>query len=215
MLARSSCVALFCTLSCIGLLPRAAAAAPAVYLAGGTGAAVQHQRGPHVYGRVVVDGPRLGVEAGAREGALGVGDDLVQGGLADSDGSFVGAISVLGRVPVGPVVLRAGLAHHHETPAPVVVADPGGALAGVSDGIHHRSGFEAGVEGVLPASRLLADPGALAERTELTAGLTVDWMTGAHDHSGDHGGHDHSAASAWTGWAEVGVRVRLGATAGG
>ncbi len=194
-------------LSCPGLpalllglgLAAPAHAAPTVHLGVGGVATLQSTgAGPGGVGRLVFEGERFGLEGGVRESAVGVAGDLVDRGLAHSDGSFVGNIHLVGRLPVGPVVLRAGLAHHHETPAPVVAGDPLRALAGTSPGIAHRSGFEAGVEGLWSVAALApALSGPLVDRLELTAGLAADWMPGA-------------GGPPVTGQAELGIRARLG-----
>ncbi len=174
----------------------AAHAAPTFHLAGGAGAGIQDQSGPSVFGRLVIDGERFGGEAGVRESALGVGGDLVNGGLAQSDGTFVGAISLLARMPVGPVVLRAGLAHHHETPAPAVTDAPMPAIAGTHPSILHRSGFEAGAEYLLPLAKVGATSPFL-KRVDLLGAASADWIPA-------------DVGAPVTVWLEAGLRVRLG-----
>lgn len=179
-----------------------AQAAPTVHLqAVGLATVRAEGAGPGVGGRLVFEGERFGLEGGVRESAVDMVDELASGaGLAGSDGLAVGNIHLVARVPVGPLVLRAGLAHHHETAAPLVGRDPLRTTAGTHPGIVHRSGFEAGVEGLLPLSRLVPG-GRWAERSALTAGLAADWMPGS----------TATGAGAWTGQLELGLRTRLGA----
>ena len=65
-------------------------------------------------------------------------------GLSANDTRLVGAIGIGLRRYFGPVHLRVGFAHHHETPWDEFVANIGGSLAGTGTGIRHRSGVEAG-----------------------------------------------------------------------
>jgi len=161
----------------------------------GVGAAAQHQLGPHGYGRLAFMGDRFGVEGGLREGALGVASDIGGPGLAESDGVFVGSIDLQGRIDLGAVVFKAGLAHHHETPASGVVEDPVGTTIGVGDGIVHRSGFTAGVESGLPVRRLLPEAKApFVDQLHLVSALAADWMP-------DDGGPNFTA------WFEMGVQL--------
>jgi len=185
------------------ILPTAAlfAATPAlaedrdVLLTLGIGAAAAEGVGPQGYGRLAFMGERFGLEGGVREGAVGVIGDIGDPGLAESDGVFVGCIDLLGRFDVGPVVLKAGLAHHHETPAPVVRDNPVGTTIGVADGIVHRSGFEVGVESDLEVRRLLPDAEApIVDQLRLVTALAADYMP---DDGGPH----------LTTWLEAGLQL--------
>lgn len=161
----------------------------------GLGAAAQEQVGPHGYGRLAFMGDRFGVEGGLREAALGVVSDIGTLGLDGSDGVFVGCIDLQGRVDLGEVVLKAGLAHHHETPAPRVFANPVGTTVGVADGIVHRSGFTWGVESGVPMRRLLPEAKApMVDQLQLVSALAAVWMP---DDSGPH----------FTAWFEAGVQL--------
>ena len=84
----------------------------------------------------------VSVEACGREGVVFAGV-----------GRTIGAVGVGARygAPVG-FTARAGFLHHHETPFADWRQAPGAALAGVSEGIVHRSGLEAalGWDFVLP-----------------------------------------------------------------
>ena len=179
----------------LALLP-AARAAPTVHLGAATVAAVRGDgAGPGVAGRLVFAGARFGLEGGIRESAVGVVDDLGSVGLEGSDGTFIGNIHLVGRFNLGPVVLRGGLAHHHETRAPLVGRDPVRTTAGTHPGITHLSGFELGLERLWSLESL---GGRWGERLELSTALASDWMPGA-------------AHNRWTTHLELGLRMRLGA----
>jgi hypothetical protein len=81
----------------------------------------------------------VGIVFGAREGWV------------TDDSRSLGAIAVGAswKFPVG-LYVRAGFAHHHETPGPLFLAHPVAAFAAVLPGIRHRSGFEAAVGGDFP-----------------------------------------------------------------
>ncbi len=179
-------------------LPRSAAAFEGtVRLVGGPGAAYQAGAGPYVFGRVLLDGERWGMEAGAREGAIGVLGDIGNPGLDRSNGLFVGAIQVMVRKPVGPVVVRGGFAHHHETPAPAVKDAPVQTTAGIHESIVHRSGMEVGVETALPLPRVVPST-PFTDRLDFLVGVAADWMP-------DAGGNPVTA------WLDLGLRIKVGA----
>lgn len=103
-------------------------------LAGGYGGAV----GPpslqgHLVGRAIVRLGRAGLHFAGREG-------VATSELRTLGGIFIGGQGFLGK----GWALRGGFAHHHETPWEAFQAEPLGSLAGVSEGITHRSGFELG-----------------------------------------------------------------------
>lgn len=91
-------------------------------------------------------------------------------GVATGDTRTIGAIFAGGRWDVSDRHwVRAGFAHSHETPWAQFTAAPVGAFLGVSSGITHRSGLEAGA-----ALRTAEADGLLGGRL----GLAVDgWAT--------------------------------------
>lgn len=70
---------------------------------------------------------------------------------------------------IGPLTLRAGFAHVHETPWATFVDAPIASVAGVAPGIVHRSGFEVGVGADRPVA--LFD-----DRLGVLVDLGVAWL---------------------------------------
>lgn len=161
----------------------------------GTGAVAQRGLGPQVYGRLGVMGERLGLEGGAREAGMGTQWTMGSGRVAAVDGRFIGSVDLVARLQTGPVVWRAGLAHHHALDGDAMRADPVGGLLGVAEDITHRSGVALAMERSLPLSALLPiDPSGVVGDGRLVGALCADWMpTGA--------------GPAWTGWVETGIQL--------
>ncbi len=142
------------------LLPLALAADFPVTLVGGYGAsAAPGSYGGFLQGGIVAWPGRspVGLDVSAREG------------LFTADTRMVGTIDAGARwQAAGPLYLRGGFAHHHETPIAMAKEHPIATTLGSLPGIGHRSGLGAGVGIDVPI-----DYPALQERLGLVIELSV------------------------------------------
>lgn len=107
----------------------------------------QSSVGGHGVGRVLIHGRRLSADVAGSEGYQALRQ------------MHVGSIFVGGRVHLGSLgYTRLGFYHQHEATLEVLVANPVSVIAGVAEGIDHRSGVQAAVGFDRPWDRVTDDP---------------------------------------------------------